>query len=102
MNEAIILRQIIPRPKIVPKFGQSTERFLIIDSTQESFKVPDTECSFSFILSLSGTRTIDLVPAEECRHQCKSLRLDLKETYLSKHILYILSSIEARYENFVQ
>ncbi|KAI8440418.1 hypothetical protein MSG28_001736 [Choristoneura fumiferana] len=52
MNIARVLRQAIPRPKVVPKFGQSTERFLIMDSRQELFHVPDTECSFSFLLVL--------------------------------------------------
>ncbi|KAJ0179474.1 hypothetical protein K1T71_005186 [Dendrolimus kikuchii] len=82
INEAKLLRQIISRPKIVPKFGQSTERFIIIDSSQESFKIPDTECSFSFLLSLNGSRTVNLIPADECKHQCKSLQVELKETYL--------------------
>ncbi|XP_073966419.1 uncharacterized protein isoform X2 [Choristoneura fumiferana] len=82
MNIARVLRQAIPRPKVVPKFGQSTERFLIMDSRQELFHVPDTECSFSFLLVLSGSRTVDLKPAEECKHQCRSLRVELKETYL--------------------
>ncbi|XP_053600081.1 uncharacterized protein LOC128669344 isoform X2 [Plodia interpunctella] len=82
MNTARALRQVIPRPKVVPKFGQSTERFIIVDSSQDSFKIPDTECSFSFLLILSGSRTINLVPAEECKHQCKTLKVDLKESYL--------------------
>ncbi|XP_026747369.1 uncharacterized protein LOC113508495 [Trichoplusia ni] len=82
MNVAKLLRQIIPRPKVVPKFGQSTERFIIVDSSQQTFNIPDTECSFSFLLALSGSREINLVPAEECKHQCKSLKLELKETYL--------------------
>ncbi|KAM3967992.1 uncharacterized protein ACR2FA_004397 [Aphomia sociella] len=82
MNAARMLRQIIPRPKVVPKFGQSTERFIIVDSTQDSFQIPDTECSFSFLLILSGSRTVNLVPAEECKHQCKSLKVDLMESYL--------------------
>ncbi|KAJ2950470.1 hypothetical protein O0L34_g8714 [Tuta absoluta] len=82
MNLARVLRQVISRPKVVPKFGQSTERFLIIDSSQESFPVPDTECNFSFLLSLSGKRQINLVPAEECKTHCKSLKIELKESYL--------------------
>lgn len=86
MNTARIIRQVIPRPKVVPKFGQSTERFIIVDQRQESFKIPDTECNFSFILVLAGSRTIKLNPAEECKHQCKSLKIDLKETYLCKSI----------------
>ncbi|XP_072942159.1 uncharacterized protein [Epargyreus clarus] len=81
-NVARILRQVIPRPKVVPKFGQSTERFIIIDSSQSSFHVPDTECNFSFLLSLSGARTVQLRPAEECKHQCKSLKVELKESHL--------------------
>lgn len=79
---AKLLRQIIPRPKVVPKFGQSTERFIIIDNRKELFHVPDTECSFSFLLALSGSREINLLPAEECKHQCKALKVELKETYL--------------------
>ncbi|CAG9792124.1 unnamed protein product [Diatraea saccharalis] len=82
MPLARILRQYIPRPKVVPKFGQSTERFIIMDSSKKSFKVPDTECTFSFLLSLSGDRNVHLVPAEECKHQCKSLKVELKETFL--------------------
>lgn len=82
MNVAKVLRQIVPRPKVVPKFGQSTERFIIIDTSQNTFSIPDTECSFSFLLALSGSREIHLVPAEECKHQCKSLKVDLKESYL--------------------
>ncbi|XP_026765420.2 uncharacterized protein LOC113523619 isoform X2 [Galleria mellonella] len=82
MNTARLLRQLIPRPKVVPKFGQSTERFIIIDSKQDTFRIPDTECNFSFLLILSGNRQVHLVPAEECKHQCKSLKVDLKETYL--------------------
>lgn len=84
MNLAKVLRQVIPRPKVVPKFGQSTERFLIIDTSHQKFNIPDTECSFSFLLALSGSREIHLVPAEECKHQCKSLKVELKETYLCK------------------
>ncbi|KOB72945.1 Uncharacterized protein OBRU01_11604 [Operophtera brumata] len=82
MNVAKILRQLIPRPEIVPKFGQSTERYLIVDTSQEQLQIPDTECNFSFLLSLSGSRTIELNPAEECKHQCKSLKVELKPTYL--------------------
>ncbi|CAH0721546.1 unnamed protein product, partial [Brenthis ino] len=81
-NVARILRQIIPRPKVVPKFGQSTERFIIIDSKHDMFRIPDTECNFAFILVLSGTRIIDLQPADECKHQCKSFKMELKESYL--------------------
>lgn len=87
MHVARILRQFIPRPKVVPKFGQSTERFIIIDSGQNFFKVPDTECNYSFLLSLSGSRIINLMPAEECKHQCKSLKVELKEQYLCKTIV---------------
>ncbi|XP_046978736.1 uncharacterized protein LOC124544300 [Vanessa cardui] len=79
---ARILRQIIARPKIVPKFGQSTERFIIIDSKHDTFHIPDTECSFAFLLVLSGTRIINLNPAEECKHQCKSFKMELKKSYL--------------------
>ncbi|CAB3228578.1 unnamed protein product [Arctia plantaginis] len=79
---AHLLRQVIPRPKVVPKFGQSTERFMVVDQSQSLFRVPDTECSFSFLLALSGSRDIHLIPAEECKHQCKSLKVQLKETYL--------------------
>lgn len=86
MNIARIIRQVIQRPKIVPKFGQSTERFIIVDSSQQSFQVPDTECSYSFLLSLSGSRTVNLVPAEECKHQCKTLKVELRETYLCKYL----------------
>ncbi|XP_068627692.1 uncharacterized protein [Battus philenor] len=82
INIARMLRQIIPRAKVVPKFGQSTERYIIIDSSQNKFTVPDTECNFAFILALSGTRTITLNPAEECKHQCKSLNVELNESYL--------------------
>lgn len=85
MNEAQVLRQLISRPKIVPKFGQSTERFIVIDSSLETFKIPDTECSFSFLLSLNGSRTVTLVPADECKHQCKALQVELKESYLCKY-----------------
>nr|XP_026491537.1 uncharacterized protein LOC113397424 [Vanessa tameamea] len=81
-NVARILRQIIERPKIVPKFGQSTERFIIIDSKHETFHIPDTECNFAFLLVLSGTRIINLQPAEECKHQCKSFKMELKKSYL--------------------
>lgn len=86
MNTARLLRQVIPRPKVVPKFGQSTERFIIVDSSQQSFQVPDTECSYSFLLSLSGSRTVDLLPAEECKNQCKTLKVELKETFLCKYL----------------
>ncbi|XP_045763650.1 uncharacterized protein LOC123866244 isoform X1 [Maniola jurtina] len=81
-NAARILRQVIPRPKVVPKFGQSTERFIIIDSNHDKFHIPDTECNYSFLLALSGSRIIDLKPAEECKHQCKSFRMELKQSYL--------------------
>ncbi|KAH9641896.1 hypothetical protein HF086_011646 [Spodoptera exigua] len=74
MNIAKVLRQVIPRPEVVPKFGQSTERFIIVDTSQRSFSIPDTECSFSFLLALSGSREIHLLPAEECKHQCKTLK----------------------------
>ncbi|CAG5039683.1 unnamed protein product [Parnassius apollo] len=82
LNLARILRQLIPRAKVVPKFGQSTERFIIIDSSHSDFNIPDTECNFAFLLVLSGTRTVTLYPAEECKHQCKSIEVDLKESYL--------------------
>ncbi|XP_045459532.1 uncharacterized protein LOC123670068 [Melitaea cinxia] len=81
-NAARTLRQIIARPKIVPKFGQSTERFIIIDSKHDTFHIPDTECNFTFLLVLSGTRIIDLQPAEECKYQCKSFKMELKKSYL--------------------
>lgn len=82
MNLAKVLRQVIPRPIVVPKFGQSTERFIVVDNSHGLFQMPETECSFSFLLSLSGSRTVKLVPADECRHQCKTMKLDLKESYL--------------------
>ncbi|XP_075972240.1 uncharacterized protein LOC142974031 [Anticarsia gemmatalis] len=82
MNAAKLLRQVIPRPKIVPKFGQSTERYIIVDNSQQLFHIPDTECNFSFLLALSGSREIQLIPAEECKHQCKVLKVELKETFL--------------------
>ncbi|KAG6450720.1 uncharacterized protein LOC115443947 [Manduca sexta] len=81
-SEARVLREIIKRPKVVPKFGQSLERYLIIDTSQKTYHLPDTECSFAYFLSLCGSRTIQLVPAEECKHQCKSLQVELKENYL--------------------
>lgn len=88
MNVAKVLRQVIPRPKVVPKFGQSTERFIIVDTSQRSFNIPDTECSFSFLLALSGSREIHLLPAEECKHQCKPLKVELKETYLCEYLFH--------------
>lgn len=82
MTPARILRQIISRPKIVPKHGQSPERFIILDSTQKPFKVPDTECHYSFILFLQGNRGINLMPSDECIHTCKPLKVELKESQL--------------------
>ncbi|XP_032512001.2 uncharacterized protein LOC116766296 isoform X2 [Danaus plexippus] len=81
-NVARLLRQIIPRPKVVPKFGQSTERFIIMDFKQDKYKIPDTECNNSFLLTLKGSRIVELKPAEECKHECKSFKLELKESYL--------------------
>ncbi|CAG4941297.1 unnamed protein product [Colias eurytheme] len=82
LNAARTLRQYIPRPKIVPKFGQSSERYIIVDTKGYPFKVPDTECNFSFLLVLSGKRTVTLAPADECKHQCRSLEIKLPESYL--------------------
>ncbi|XP_023938180.2 uncharacterized protein LOC112045983 [Bicyclus anynana] len=81
-NTARLIRQIIPRPKVVPKFGQSTERFIIIDSKRDMFHIPETECNYSFLLALSGSRIIYLRPAEECKYQCKTLKVELKQSYL--------------------
>ncbi|CAK1551952.1 unnamed protein product [Leptosia nina] len=82
LNSARILRQLIPRPKIVPKFGQASERFIIVDTQRTHFEIPDTECNYSFLLALSGKRTILLKPAQECKHLCKSLKIDLMESQL--------------------
>ncbi|XP_041973147.1 uncharacterized protein LOC121728892 [Aricia agestis] len=82
INEARIIRELIPRPVVVPKFGQSIERFMVIDTKLNSFRIPDSECNYSFLLAVSGDRIINLKPAEECKHQCKSFKVDLKESYL--------------------
>lgn len=99
MTPARILRQHIPRPKVIPKYGQSTERYIIIDSSQKSFKVPDTDCNFSFLLFLNGSRKVKLVPAEECQQHCKSLNINLLESHLCKHKLrfYYLFKIQAQW-----
>lgn len=82
METARLVRQLVPRPKVVPKFGQSTERFIIIDTSQRAFQLPDTECNHSFITALSGSRMFELRPADECQHHCKSLQVELKESHL--------------------
>lgn len=86
-NVARLLRQIIPRPQVVPKFGQSTERFIIMDFKQDKYKIPDTECNNSFLLTLKGSRIVELKPAEECKHECKSFKLELKESYLCRNLI---------------
>lgn len=91
MAPARILRKVF---KISHKhelwYGQNLERFLIIDGERaKSYFIPDTECSYGFIIQSSGKRTILLRPSEECYGICRSVSVVLKPSQICKHFSYI-------------
>ncbi|KAF7279100.1 uncharacterized protein LOC143191520 [Rhynchophorus ferrugineus] len=83
MTTARIIRKLFPKPYFLPeRSGQAVERFLIIDGPESRpFTLPNTECSYVFIIQGSGERTISLVPSKECQSECKTVSIILKPTY---------------------
>lgn len=89
-----IIRSVFPRPYIVPKWaGQSVERFLIIDESKaQPYALPNTECSYVFVIQGSGERTIILKPSSECINDCRTVYVTLKASHVCKYlfIYYVL------------
>lgn len=84
MTAARIIRKLFPKPYFLPeRSGQAVERFLIVDSPEsEPYNLPNTECSYVFIIQGSGERTINLKPSKECKNTCKPVSVVLKPTYI--------------------
>lgn len=83
MLPALVIRSIFPRPIIIPRLGQSTERFILIDNPNSiSYQLPEPECNYVFIIQSTGKRLIEFQPAKECVDQCEPVSVLLRESYL--------------------
>ncbi|CAG9760564.1 unnamed protein product [Ceutorhynchus assimilis] len=84
MMNAVALRRLFPAPEFLPeRSGQAVERFINIDSpTSDPYSLPNTECSYVFVMQGSGERTISLQPSPECRSKCKSLAILMKTSHV--------------------
>lgn len=87
MISARVIRAVFPKPYFLPdRAGQSVERFVFIDGAKsEPYILPNTECSYVYIIQGSGERTIILRPSAECTHQCKTLSVTLKPLDVCKY-----------------
>lgn len=86
MATARVIRQVFPKPFFLPeRSGQSVERFLMIDGAKaEPYVLPNTECSYVFVIQASGERSIVLKPSKECSNSCKTISIVLKPSYVCK------------------
>lgn len=84
MITARIVRFVFAKPTFLPdRAGQSVERFVFIDGAKsEPYLLPNTECSYVYMIQGSGERTIILKPSKECSYQCKTLSVILKPSYV--------------------
>ncbi|XP_023312766.1 uncharacterized protein LOC111692869 [Anoplophora glabripennis] len=84
MVPARLIRKLFPRPSFISdRCGQSVERFIIIDGAKaEPYILPNTECSYIFVIQGSGERTIVLRPSMECSQNCRTVSVILKPSYV--------------------
>ncbi|KAG5886969.1 hypothetical protein JTB14_006612 [Gonioctena quinquepunctata] len=84
MTPARLIRQIFPKPFFLPdRSGQSVERFLMVDGSKaEPYLLPNTECSYIFMIQGSGERTIILRPSRECATKCRTVSVLLKPSHV--------------------
>lgn len=80
MITARIVRSVFAKPYFLSnRAGQSVERFVFIDGAKsEPYFLPNTECSYIYLIQGSGERTIILKPSQECSYQCRTLSVTLK------------------------
>lgn len=88
MVPARIVRKLFPRPLFISeRSGQSVERFIMIDGAKaEPYILPNTECSYIFVIQGSGERTIVLKPSLECSQNCRTISVILKPSYVCKYM----------------
>nr|XP_023017276.1 uncharacterized protein LOC111506443 [Leptinotarsa decemlineata] len=84
MKPARLIRQIFRKPSFLPdRSGQSVERFLMFDGNEaEPYELPNTECSYVFLIQASGERSIILKPSRECASKCRTVSVSLKPSYV--------------------
>lgn len=80
MKPGQILRKLFPKSAATPDWwGQSTEKYVIIDEPKSSaYVLPNTECGNVILRCGSGERLIRLVPSAECQQECRSLTILLR------------------------
>lgn len=80
MITARIIRSVFLKPYFLSdRTGQSVERFVFIDGAKsQPYFLPNTECSYVYMIQGSGERTIILKPSKECSYNCKTLSVTLK------------------------
>lgn len=86
MITARVIRSKFTKPPFLPdRAGQSVERYVFIDGAKsDPYFLPNTECSYVYMIQGSGERTIILKPSKECSSQCKTLSVNLKPSYVCK------------------
>lgn len=86
MITAKVIRSVFPKPYFLSdRAGQSVERFVFIDGAKSGpYLLPNTECSYVYMIQGSGERTIILKPSNECSNQCNTLSVSLKPSHVCK------------------
>lgn len=87
MRSARIVRDLFPRPYIISEWsGQSIERYVFLDGPHATtaYSLPNTECSYVFVVQSAGERTIVLKPSSECSNDCRTVSVVLKPSYVCK------------------
>lgn len=87
MGPARIIRSIFPRPFIISEWsGQSIERYVMISGAKApAYSLPNTDCSYVFVIQGSGERVVILKPSTECSGHCKTVSVLLKPSYVCKY-----------------
>ncbi|RZB70347.1 uncharacterized protein BDFB_007012, partial [Asbolus verrucosus] len=99
-----LIRSLFPRPYIISEWsGQSIERYLMIDAIDAApYTLPNTECSYIFVIQGSGERTIILKPSKECGDMCKTVSVVLKPSYVLWYNWWYWRPISLPSENSTQ
>lgn len=86
MITAQVIRSVFTKPYFLSdRAGQSVERFVFIDGAKsQPYFLPNTECSYVYMIQGSGERTIILKPSKECSYHCKTLSVTLKPLDICK------------------
>lgn len=87
MTPGQVIRSVFKRPFIVSEWsGQSIERYVMIDGAKaQPYLLPNTECSYVFVVQGSGERTVILRPSKECISHCKTVSVLLKPSFVRKY-----------------